>query len=549
MHSTHRSTFGKNFILIILVLSSLFTAAMGYYLLPYPDKDTHTQTQSLNFPKGSSFDKEWKKVDSLTNLGLTQSALTVVEGIYAKAKSEKNASQIVKAIIHRIKLESYTEEYSLQKSIDKLNEEIKNSKYPLRPVLHSMLAELYWNYYEVNRWKFQNRTQAVNFKLNDINTWDLKTIVDHTVKQYQLSLQDADSLKRTPLNIYDNVIMNDEESAKRKAAQISKLRTSLYDFLAHRAVDFYINEEPDIIKPAYKFELNSASYFSKYDDFSKLKIENKDSLSLKFYAIKILQDLISFHGNNIKDTEELVDVDLKRLKFVRNKSTVDGKDSLYLQALQDLEKKFMQNPVSTDVSYEIAQTYIEKANRYKPLVSDESKWEKKTALSVCEDAIKRFPESFGAGNCKYLQAIIKNKSLAFNVEEENLPDKPFRTRVEYTNVNKIYLRIIKQDEDRFNKEVENYYGENLVKKFLKASVVKEWTIDLPDDGDYQSHSVEIKVDGLPLGHYVILAGSDKSFSYEKNGVAYADCFITEMTYVQRRAANGSYGIIQQNRLF
>ena len=136
MHSTHRSTFGKNFILIILVLSSLFTAAMGYYLLPYPDKDTHTQTQSLNFPKGSSFDKEWKKVDSLTNLGLTQSALTVVEGIYAKAKSEKNASQIVKAIIHRIKLESYTEEYSLQKSIDKLNEEIKNSKYPLRPVLH-----------------------------------------------------------------------------------------------------------------------------------------------------------------------------------------------------------------------------------------------------------------------------------------------------------------------------------------------------------------------------------------------------------------------------
>jgi hypothetical protein len=547
MFPVQKNVFGKKSILTISVLFSLFTVAMGYYYSPASPKSELLETQQLSFPKGSTFEKEWKIIDSLTNLGLTQSALNSLEGIYIKAKSENNAPQIVKAVIHRIKLESFMEEYSLQKSIDKLNNEIKKSKYPLRPVLHSVLAELYWSYYETNRWKFQNRTQTVNFKLDDISTWDIKTIVDQTLKQYQMSLESVDSLKQTPLGVYDKVIINEVATENETSINTRKLRPTLYDFLAQRAVDFYINEEPDIIKPIYKFELSSENYFSKYDNFSKLKIENKDSLSLKFYGLKLLQDLIVFHENSNTDSEALIDVDLKRLKFVRSKSTVEGKDSLYLQALENIEKQFIQSPASTEISYEIALVHNEKANKYKSLVSDEYKWEKKTALSICETAITRFPDSFGATNCKSLQATIKEKSLAFNVEESNSPNKPFRALVQFKNVNKIYLRIIKQDPDKFGKEIENYYDERLINKFLEAAVVKEWTINLPDDGDYQSHSVETKIDGLPLGYYVVLAGTDKGFSYEKNGVAYGSFFITEMTYVQRRAGNGSYDFIVMNR--
>ncbi|HEY4799570.1 MAG TPA: hypothetical protein VII99_10880, partial [Bacteroidia bacterium] len=537
----------KRSVLIVFVLSTLIATAIGFYFHPRVKKIVIPKTTLLVFPKGSSYEMEWKKVDSLTNKGLTQSALKVVEEIYAKAKSDNNAAQIVKSILHRIKLESYMEEYSVQKSIDKLNEEIKDSKYPLTPVLHSVLAEMYWHFYTQNRWKFQNRTQTVNFKKEDINTWDLKTIVDQTVKQHQLALKDIDSLKRTSLNIYDDVISNDELHTIDRPAATRKLRPSLYDFLAHRAVDFYMNEEPNIIKPAYKFELNSESYFWSYNDFAKLRIETKDSLSLKFYAIKIFQDLIAFHGSSSSDAEALIDVDMKRLKFVRSKSIVETKDSLYLEALQNLEKKFISSPASAEISYEIAQAHNEKGNKFSPLASDENKWEKKTALAICEDAIKRFPESFGANNCKYLQSLIKTKSLSFNVEEANLPNKPFRARVQYANVNKIYLRIVKEDADRFNKDIENLYGEKLIKKFLSEEVVKEWSVDLPGDGDYQSHSVEIKIPELLLGHYVILAGTDPKFSYEKNGVAYGNCFVTELSYVQRRTEEGGYDFTVMHR--
>ena len=540
----------KKIFLASFAFSSLIAMAIVFNYPPSAPK-VFIPKSMLIFPKGSTYEKEWKKVDSLTNKGLTASALKVVEGIYTKAKTDNNPPQIVKSVIHRIKLEAYMEEYSVQKSIDKLNAEIKDSKYPLTPVLHSVLAEMYWQYYQNNRWKFQNRTQTVNFKMDDLNTWDLKTIVDQTMKQHQLSLRDVDSLKRTALNLYDDVLTHDDYNLKGKPAPQRKLRASLYDFLAHRAVDFYINEEPDIIKPAFKFELNSESYFWSYEAFAKLKIENKDSLSLKFYGIKLLQDLISFHSND-GNPEALIDVDLKRLQFVKRKSVLEIKDSLYLHALQNLEKKFLSNPASTEISYEIAQAYDEKGSKYQPLAGDENNPDsyregKKTALAICEEAIKRFPDSYGANNCKYLQSLIKTKSLTFNVEEASLPNKPFRTRVQYNNLTKIYLRVIKQDADKFNKDIENYYGEKLIKKFLSAEVVKEWSVDLPNNGDYQSHSVEIKVDGLPLGHYVLLAGSDKSFTYEKNGVAYGNYFVTELSYVQRRTDEGGYDLTVMHR--
>src|ERR1051326_7093364 len=60
------------------------------------------------------------------------------------------------------------------------------------------------------------------------------------------------------------------------------------------------------------------------------------------------------------------------------------------------------------------------------------------------------------------------------------------------------------------------------------------------DRDYQLHSVEIKIDSLPLGHYVLLVGSDKSFTYNKNGIAYGNFFVTNLSYVQRRTENGGY---------
>ncbi|MGZ4116974.1 MAG: alpha-2-macroglobulin family protein [Bacteroidia bacterium] len=519
------------FIAILAILSVACAVTVTAY-------QTNNKPTVLIFPKGSTYEKEWKKVDSLERKGLNKSALDVVNGIYDRAKSENNPSQFVKAIIHRMKFEQYMEEYSLVNSLNKLTEETKEAKYPVKPILQSMIAESYWRYYQNNRYKFYNRTETVNFNNDDITTWDLKTIFSQVIKNYQASLENSDSLKRTPLNIYDDVIV--------KQVNSRKFRPTLYDFLAHRAVDFYSNEEPDITRPAYKFELNSDSYFWNYNDFVKVKVESKDTLSLKFYAIKILQELTAFHSKD-ENPQALIDVDLKRLKFVRSKSVSEIKDSLYLTALQNLEAKFTADPASSEVNYEIAKLYFEKGAKYAPLQSDENKWMKKQALELCEAVIKKYPDSDGAKNCAALKAQIAAHAVDFITEKVNIPNTPFRALVTYSNLKTVYVRIAQMDIDKYNKSIERYYGDQLIKQYLKLTPVKEFTIELPDDGDYQSHSAEIKIPELPLGHYVILMGSDKDFSYKENGVSYAATWSSNISYVDRRMTDGSYDFYVTNR--
>ncbi len=522
--------------LLFIALASIISIAVAVTATAY---QTSNKSSVLIFPKGSNYVKEWKKVDSLAAKGLTKSALEVVQGIYDKAKAENNASQFVKAIIHRMKFEQYMEEYSLEKALNKLNEEAKEAHYPIKPVLQSMIAESFWQYYQNNRWKFYNRTQTVNFDNNDITTWDLKTIFSQVVKNYQASLESSDSLKRTPLNIYDEVLTKQTNSRK--------FRPSLYDFLAHRAIDFYSNEEPDITRPAYKFEINSESYFLDFNDFIKLKIESKDTLSSKYYAIKIMQDLVAFHSKD-ENPHALIDVEIKRLKFVKNKSVSEIKDSLYLTALQKLEKRFSSNVASADVKYEIANVYVEKGNKYNPLQSEENKWYKKTALELCEDVINKYPDSDGAKNCAVLKSQITEHSVDFITEKVTSPNEPFRALLTYKNLKTVYVRIVQMDIDKYNKSVERYYGEELMKQYLKLVPVKEWTVELPDDGDYQTHTTEIKIPELQLGHYVVLVGSDKGFSYKNNGIAYAGTWISNISYVNRRMTNGSYDFYVQHRI-
>ncbi|MDF2437654.1 MAG: hypothetical protein K0Q95_2030 [Bacteroidota bacterium] len=520
----------KSPIIIVLALASVAGAFSVY---------SHQQKNSmLCFSAKSTYEAEWRKVDSLEKKGLTKSALEIVGSIYSKAKSDDNASQLIKAIIYRMKFEQQMEEFSMESSISKLEQETSKADYPEKQILHSILAETYWQYYQNNRWRFHNRTTTVNFDMEDVSTWDLKAIFNATIKNYQASLQNSDSLKKTSISLFDAIL--------EKNANARSFRPTLFDFLAHRAVDFYMNEEPDVTRPAYKFELSSESYFWNSKEFSRIKIESKDTLSLKFFAVKALQELTDFHLND-SDPQALIDVDLKRLQFVKNKSVSEYKDSLYLKALLDLEKSFSTNKASSEVSAKIANVYFEKASKYNPLQSDENKWMKKLAKEVCETAIKKFHDSEGALDCKALLARIKEHSLDFVTEKAELPSTPGRALVTYKNVKKAYVRIAEMDIDRYNKSVERFYGEELIKQYLKLKPVKTFSVELPDDGDYQLHSTEIKIPALDLGHYLILIGTDSAFSYKANAIAYAATWITNISYVSRRMEDGSFDFYVQHR--
>jgi hypothetical protein len=76
-------------------------------------------------------------------------------------------------------------------------------------------------------------------------------------------------------------------------------------------------------------------------------------------------------------------------------------------------------------------------------------------------------------------------------------------------------------------------------ELTKYPVAKSWSQPLPADGDYQDHFTEIKVDGLPLGSYYLIASTNAAFSFSENKLIAQEIIISNLSYFA--SGNDYYG--------
>ncbi len=511
----------------LLTLLLLFVASIAGAIAIYNTSSINTPPPLLVFPEGSDYEQAWSKVDSLHNKGLVKSALEVIDDIYNEAMSDHNYEQVAKAVIHKLKFNSYIQEEDFELAINDLDSLAKTAPFPLKQVIHSLNAEIYWGYYQNNYWKFSQRSHTVNFDNTDIRTWSLEQIADQVIKNYMASLENADELKRVPIKTFDAILIK---------GNADYLRSSLYDFLAHRAFDFLRNSEVDLTKPAYRFEIKDEKYFGDADAFIAMQVTTPDSMSTKYYAVKILQDLTRLHIND-KDPSALVDIELKRLRFANTYAVIENKEQRYYDALKRLETFCKDHVSSTEVMHQLAQYHYQRGMRYNPAQSQEFKDELKIAHKICVEANTNYPKSYGADLCRNLLSSIEEKAMNFSLEEVSTPGKPFRTLFTYKNVKRVYFKVVRLDPQYHISRNNNRYGKELIQWLNKKEPVKEWLQELPDEGDYQSHAVELKMPELNYGHYMVMAGSDKEFSGNEQAVAYASFWSSNISYVNRKNAD------------
>ncbi|MBK9284778.1 MAG: hypothetical protein IPM51_10760 [Sphingobacteriaceae bacterium] len=524
----------KKFFTGVLLFAFSAIIAVGFI------KKINHKNDFILLGKGSTYEVLWKRVDSCERKGLTESALKVIEVIYTKAKESNNAPQFIKAVLNKMKFEARKEEFSLEKSINNLRIECDAAKYPIKPVLHSVLADAYWQYFNNNRWRFYQRSAAVNFKNDDITTWDLKNIVDATIKNYKISLENTDSLQRTKIDYYDEIL-------HKGTVETRKWRPTLYDFLAHRALSFFTGTEPDVSRPAVRFQVNDDVYLRPYSQFLETKLSNpSDSLEIKYYALQLYQDLIRFHLNDA-DKDALLEAELLRLHYVKNHSANLQKDTLYLQTLKVLEKDFASTSRVTEVYHKEAQWYVEKSNGYKPLEGNAYKWHKKTAIEICEKAFPLFPNSYGAAECKNLITSLKSKFINLTAEQVNEPGKKARALVQSQNVNKLYFKVVKTSHLDLRRINRKEWGEKLFNALNSLPVVNTFTREIINDDDYQKHNQEIILPELPYGYYVVLASVHPDFKFNNNLTAYCNYIVSDIATIERTREDGSYEFYAMHR--
>ena len=95
----------------------------------------------------TNYEAQWKSVSKLENEGKTKEAQKAVESIVANARKEHNTPQTVKALLYKYKYAMVLEENSELAIVNGLKAEITQTTGADKAVLQSILAELYFQYY------------------------------------------------------------------------------------------------------------------------------------------------------------------------------------------------------------------------------------------------------------------------------------------------------------------------------------------------------------------------------------------------------------------
>ena len=519
----------------VAVLFSLF------FLLTFPK--TSLAEFDFNYINSliliDDYKQEWKKVDSLISLGLPKSALEYVDIIYDRAKNEENAPNYIKAIVYKMKLQG-SEENSEINVIKFLKNEIEITAFPVKPILESMLAEMYWTYYNANRYNILDRTRLEESG-DDFQTWDLSRLSEEITKYYKLSLDDAEKFKEINISMFDDILTTEYNSGSISGR---KYRPALYDLLLQRAITYFKNSEANIYKFSDKFILKDSIYFGTAEDFVKLNITSEDTNSFGYNIITLFQKAIKFHISD-KNPEALINVDLERLYYVLENSYIVNKESLYFNALERLEKKYSDIPSFADIVLKKAERIYERSNVDYPEYPEDYKWDAKNAYDLCSVAIDKFPESDGAKNCKILQSRIVAKSLRLKTQSVNIPDKPSKILVSYKNIEKLYFKIFKTNTDEISKfkytrdEYRDYQKKikEITKYYLEKNPASQFSVSLPDDKDFRRYSTEVMIPPLPLGDYVIISSNSEKFDCEENAITFNIINISNISFINRKRGN------------
>jgi uncharacterized protein YfaS (alpha-2-macroglobulin family) len=462
------------------------------------------------------------RIDSLAAVGLPKSALKEVDKLDKLAHNEKNAPEQVRAVIYRMTFQSYIEEDALVAIISRLKTDIDKAAYPVKLVLQSMLAEMYWHYYQDNRYNYSQRSR-LETPGDDYTKWDLQTIIAETARQYQLSLTDVKQLQATPVSILDGVLKGDKS--------IRYLRPTLYDLLVQRAFEFFLADEPEIIKPKMAFFLNDPAFFGDARSFVKLKISSADTASSWYQGMKLLQQVTAFHlhENNI---EAIADLELQRLKFLHEKSALVSADSLYLSGLKQTAANYAAKPISAEALVQLGRYY----QNLDSLVMAHNYYEK---------AKEVFPNSVSGKNAAAYIHELEKQVLSAQLEEVYAPGKPLLASLQYANVKQAKFAIYSVTDAQINqlKKGNNQDEEwelNISKKVYdfvsKLKPIETGELSLPNMHDYKSHRAEFKIAPLQPGNYFIVV--DEALQNKSALTGLARFRVSGLAYVTRQRPNG-----------
>lgn len=212
------------------------------------------------------------------------------------------------------------------------------------------------------------------------------------------------------------------------------------------------------------------------------------------YRREWFQRLVDFHSG---DAEELrICLDLELLNVTSREQDL----------IQSYINKYRgsKNPMVTDFYFFMAD-YLERWKRYVE------------AVAYCDTAIALAPKSSGGANCANLKNQICAARIIFPYSYNNpsaIPGRWSLHHLRYCNLNRLFFAVYPLE------------GEEPVSLSKLSKPLKQWQLEVEDDGSHKEKAIYFEIPPLPAGRYLLVVTPDEKLKGSE--CAYLEFFCTDM---------------------
>lgn len=375
--------------------------------------------------------------------------------VITQAINDKNTPMVIKNLILKMKEQMEVNDDQFPKLIKEV-ENYTNSCTDSASVavLHSMLAEMYQNYYRRNQWTINQRTQLSGYIPEDIREWTSNLFTDKIKEEVDLSLRPTALLQSTPVSKFKDILEIGKDS--------QTLRPTLYEFLAFRALE---------IQP----------------------------------TVQIYKDLIAFQ-NKEPNMKSVLLTELDYLRFLYGDKRDKESFEAYMNALDELYRNLASQNYAAEILIAKLDLVSGSMFRYVSTQWDSIKAEE---VKLCEEGIKRYSGYPRTAILKNRLAQLEQPTLSVSTDNTVYPEQELGIKLEYKNVQKVIVQIYRSSKTPLQAAAHASAGKSSSGTLGQLVNEKTFSLLLPNAYSQQDTTLYIPMDQPGLYECVVTVPGQK----------------------------------------
>lgn len=476
----------------------------------------------------------WEEVSALEKKSLPQSAAEKVNRILHRAVSEQNTPQVIKAVIHLGKYDLARDAENDTVVFSRLEGMLNESSDAVeRALLHSMLGELYLQYYQRDQWQIRQRTELRGYLPSDMKEWSRNNFYDRVVEHLEASLAEKEQLLKATVSAYAAVVDEGKDSRR--------YYPTMYDFLARRAIEQYrqLESNEDLSRTLARRELAPASLFAPAKAFIHLPLDpKKGEYNLMAYETwrKLMASLLE---RGLRQSLLLAELD-------KLESLAQLQETYRLYALPSLEamlKEWEGDPFSVEIINQIAELRQQELYRVSEH-SDSLRNEKTEELyNFLKGAVDKYPDYKRIALLEKRLQQLTSPHFSFSGNHTFPKDGVKKITVTFKN-----LRSLKGMLYRIDSPVDLQKHQLGILQTLnrKRTFVMEIPVKLPDTPPYLEGETAIELNLSEPGSYMLTFDSQPETNDNDQPVYFFA--VSDLSLFSRTAGKGLHHFFVVDRV-